>query len=63
MKPYSKFGRAHFYAPYKLIGTIRVDTLWFNMMIMWLATFGLYILLYFNVLRKLLNIFGDLKFK
>jgi ABC transport system ATP-binding/permease protein len=59
MKPYSKSGRAHFYAPYKQIGTIKIDTFWFNLLIMWLATFSLYILLYFNGMRKLINIFGN----
>jgi hypothetical protein len=59
MKPTSKNGRAHYYAPYKQIGTIEIDTYWFNLMILWIASFLLYILLYFNGMRKLVNILGS----
>jgi len=54
MKPDSKYGRAHFYAPYKQIGSIKIDTFWFNLLIMWIVALFMYILLYFN---GLLNIF------
>jgi ABC-type multidrug transport system ATPase subunit len=63
MKPYSRYGRAHFYSPYKLVGTKMIDTFRFNLMIMWLATLGLYILLCFNGMRKLINIFGNRKYR
>jgi hypothetical protein len=55
MKPTSKNGQAHFYAPYKLIGSIRIDTYWFNIIVMWVATFILYIVLYYNYLQKAVN--------
>lgn len=61
MKPYSRSGRAHFYAPYKQVGNIKIDTYWFNLLILWLASFFLYVVLYFNGMRKLLNLFGNLK--
>jgi ABC-type multidrug transport system ATPase subunit len=58
-KATSKTGRAHYYAPYKQIGTIEIDTFWFNLLILWLATFILYIVLYFNGMRNLINILGS----
>jgi len=63
MKPYSNFGRTHFYAPYKLIGNLKIDTFWFNIFILWFATLILYIVLYFNGLRKALGLFENLRFK
>ncbi len=63
MKPYSKYGRAHFYAPYKLIGNLKTDTFWFNIFILWFATLFLYIVLYYNGMRKALGLFENLRFK
>ena len=53
MKPSSKYGRAQFYAPYKLIGNQKIDTFWFNILVLWFVTFVLYIALYFNLLQKI----------
>ncbi|MBP1667179.1 MAG: hypothetical protein H6Q23_2039, partial [Bacteroidetes bacterium] len=36
MKPGSRYGRAHFYAPYKQLGNLKIGTLVFNMIIIWL---------------------------
>jgi hypothetical protein len=63
MKPYSTYGRTHFYAPYKLIGNLKIDTFWFNIFILWFATLILYIVLYFNGMRKALGLFENLRFK
>jgi len=63
MKPYSKYGRTHFYAPYKLIGNLKADTFWFNIFILWFATLFLYIVLYYNGMRKALGLFANLRFK
>jgi ABC-type multidrug transport system ATPase subunit len=52
MKPVAKNGRAHFYAPYKMIGNTAIDTLWFNIMVLWLVSLILYIALYFKLLKK-----------
>ena len=30
MRPGSRYGRAHFFAPYKQIGNLKIDTLLFN---------------------------------
>jgi hypothetical protein len=63
MIPLSKSGRAHFYAPYKLIGSIKVDTYWFNLIVLWLAALGWYIALYFNLLQKLVGFIENVRIK
>jgi ABC-type multidrug transport system ATPase subunit len=55
MKPVSRTGRAHFYAPWKRIGDLTVGTLWFNVAILWFASFLLYAALYFRLLKKAVN--------
>jgi ABC-type multidrug transport system ATPase subunit len=62
-KATSKFGRAHFYAPYKYIGTWEIDTYWFNFMVIWIVSLILYAALYFNLLRRLLTYFENLRFQ
>ena len=52
MVPDSGVGRAHFYAPYKYIGKLRIDTIFFNAMALWLICIILFVTLYYNVLRK-----------
>ena len=36
MHPGSKYGSAHFYAPYKQIGNLKIGTLLFNMIVIWI---------------------------
>jgi ABC transport system ATP-binding/permease protein len=49
--------RAHFFAPEKnLLGTM-VSTYWFNMLVIWIMTIILYITLYFELLRKFVELF------
>ncbi|PID92552.1 MAG: ABC transporter [Bacteroidetes bacterium] len=52
MIPRSRYGRAHFYAPEKHLGKLRIDTRLFNLSVIWLSTFLLYLALYFDILRK-----------
>ncbi len=52
MMPTSNFGRAHFYSPIKLIGNIKLDTLWFNLIMMWIGSGILYLTLFADILRK-----------
>jgi hypothetical protein len=61
MKPGSKYGRAHFYAPYKQIGNIRIDTLLFNVIAIWIMTIALFVTLYLNVLKRLIEYLETLK--
>jgi ABC-type multidrug transport system ATPase subunit len=61
MRAVSKCGRAHFYAPNKLIGETRIDTYWFNMLVIWLVSALLYLALYYNLLKKLMSWFENLR--
>ncbi|MEQ8533059.1 MAG: ABC transporter permease, partial [Imperialibacter sp.] len=45
MEPESNLGRAHFYAPVKIFLGYRIDTFWFNLMVLWCMTGLLYVLL------------------
>jgi ABC transport system ATP-binding/permease protein len=48
--------RAHFYAPKKHFAGKYYDTLWFNTAVLWLFSAALFILLYFDAIRRLINI-------
>jgi hypothetical protein len=61
MPPTAKNGRAHFCAPFKMIGNLRINTLWFNVIVIWLVSLLLYIALYFSFLRKILSVFDKSK--
>jgi len=63
MKPTSVYGLAHFYAPYKQIGSITIDTFWFNILVLWVVTFFLYITLYYNYLQKAVTFFSTIQDK
>ena len=51
----NKFIRAHFYAPEKQIFGTKVDTYIVNVIVLWIMTFFLYLILYFRLLKKLLD--------
>ena len=55
LDPRNKFLRAHFYAPRKRLGNYYIDTYWLNLGVIWVMSIILYVLLYFGVLRKILN--------
>ncbi len=55
MKPVSKTGRAHFYTPYKRLGNMLISTFLYNVIVLWLVTFILYLALNFKLLQKLVN--------
>ena len=52
MAPDSKWGRAHFFAPYKLLGDLKIPTLLFNMAAIWIMVLVLFMSLYYNVLKR-----------
>jgi ABC-type multidrug transport system ATPase subunit len=56
MAPDSRSGRAHFYAPFKMLGNWRINTIWFNMLVIWLFNTGLFVSLYFNLMKVLLDL-------
>ncbi|NJM93450.1 MAG: hypothetical protein HC842_01230 [Cytophagales bacterium] len=47
--------RSHFYAPQKLLFGYPIDTLVYNLLVIWLMTFLLFVLLYFDGLRKVVG--------
>ncbi|MEI7501559.1 MAG: ABC transporter permease, partial [Bacteroidota bacterium] len=63
MEPESHDGRAHFYAPVKIIGSWKIDTFWFNFFIIWLMSFVLYLTLLHDTLRKTIEFFERIKFR
>jgi hypothetical protein len=63
MDPESRCGNAHFYAPVKQVGSMQMNTLWFNILVMWIMTGILYLTLWHDTLRKVINFFGQLRFR
>lgn len=63
MFPTSNYGGAHFYAPVKIIRGVKIDTLWFNLLIMWIGIFLLFISLYLDVLRLSIRYFYKLNLR
>lgn len=61
MKPTSTIGRAQFYAPYKKLGNFQIDTLFFNMMAMWIMVGLFFLALYYNLLSRFINYLESLK--
>ena len=56
--PSSRIGRAQFFSAVKVIGNYQIDTLWFNVIVLWLMILILYIALQFSWLRKGIALFG-----
>ncbi len=63
MEPVSNWGRAQFYVSEKRLWGHTFDTFWFNISVIWLGSFILYIALLGDWLKKLLDYSGKLKFK
>jgi len=55
MDPNFNFIKAHFYAPVKKIFGLSVDTFVMNILVLWVITIGLYMILSFRLLKKLLD--------
>jgi hypothetical protein len=54
--PASKTGRAQFYSSVKRVGHTEIPTLWFNVIILWIMTFLLYLMLLDGTLKKIIRI-------
>ncbi len=52
--PESNYGRAQFYAPFKILFGYQIDTFWFNNAVIWLMSLILYLTLVHDTLRKIL---------
>jgi ABC-type multidrug transport system ATPase subunit len=63
MEPDSHSGNAHFYAPVKIIGSWKIDTFWFNFMVIWLMSFVLYLTLLHDTIHKTLAFFDQVKIR
>jgi hypothetical protein len=61
MEPLSNVGRAHMFAPFKKIGTLKIDTLLFNVIIIWLMSVILWFTLYINLLQKVMDVFDRIR--
>ncbi len=55
--------RTHFFAPRKYFAGTFFDTYWFNICLIWAYSALLYMALYFDWLKKLMNLFGNIRFK
>lgn len=55
MEPVNDLGRAHFYAPVKIIKNHRIPTYVFNMSVLWLVSIVLYFTLLHDTLRKIIG--------
>jgi len=62
MKPTSKLGRAHFFAPFKQLGSLTIDTLFFNVAVIFLMTGLFFITLYYNILYRFVEFLEKQKF-
>ena len=60
MKPGSNYGRAHFFAPYKQIWKIKISTLVFDLFVIWLMIFSLFVTLYYNILKRFIRFLESL---
>ncbi len=54
--------RSHFYAPHKYFLGHKFETFWFNIFVIWAMSLLLYIPLYYDHLRRIVEFFGDLNF-
>jgi ABC-type multidrug transport system ATPase subunit len=58
--PETNFVIAHFYAPYKKIFGLQLSTFWMNLIVLWFFSTILYISLYLNLFRRIIELFGKL---
>jgi hypothetical protein len=63
MIPESRTGRAHLYAPVKRLGDKQIDTFWFNIVFIWITSLILYVILYFDLLKMLVNYFEGIRIR
>lgn len=57
MRPYSSIGRAHFYAPFKILTGWEVSTFYFNIAFIWFMAIVMYLALLDNTLKKVIKFF------
>ncbi len=55
--------RTHFYSPIKYLFGHQMETLWFNLLIIWALSILLYFALYFDLLSRFIVMINDVKKK
>jgi hypothetical protein len=55
--PSSRNGRSQFFSAVKVLGHYRIETVWFNVVVIWIMTLVFYIALQFSLLKKVLDLF------
>ncbi len=60
MRPGSRMGRAHFFAPYKQLGDLKIGTLLFDVAVIWIMVILLFVTLYYNLLNRLIGLMESL---
>ncbi len=55
MYPDSRLGRAQFFASVKFIGKHKIPTFWFNIAVLWISAILMFLILYFDLVKKLIN--------
>ncbi len=60
MDPEHKLIKAHFYSPVKRIFGQEMDTYWVNVIVLWFITVVIYFILYFRLLKNILDSGGTL---
>lgn len=63
LDPESRFIKAHFYAPRKMVFGRYIDTIWVNIGVIWFMTIILYLMLYFRLLKKILDSIENLSLR
>lgn len=61
MIPEHNWGRAHFYAPVKRFNNQYVDTIWFNLAVIWMASMLLFVTLQVNLLGNVISYFERMR--
>jgi hypothetical protein len=55
MDPTSRFVKAHFYAPRKMLFGVFLPTIWINLLVIWVMTGLTYLMLQFRILKRFLD--------
>jgi len=63
MLPEHNWGRAHFYAPFKRFNKQYVNTIWFNLTVIWLAALLLFVTLQANLLGRIINLIESIRIR
>jgi hypothetical protein len=62
-EPGGEWGRAHFYAPAKSLGDIKISTPVFNLIVIWFSIGLLYVALYADLLRRIIRYFETFRLR